>query len=276
VDDGKKYVVRSADNDKSVQFIGEIAQRELLAEKFFKGKAEVVTGRLDGSSLYYDFVEFPSLEELIADAIEKEDDGFGKSLVEGHIRFLETLPMKECIPERLIQEFHLPSQEITRPVKCLTCATFDCVPHNIKVGPKNWYIIDNEWIFDYPMPVDYLAFRGILTLANNLQSHIKTHASKTQPVVLFRGYGKNRQYIPLSWVEILRGLKITINKLICWETNFQNYVNVRQRTYRLRLSRNPKVLTRVELCNIPTIWDPLHKLGRSLSNIARVLTRRFR
>jgi len=276
VDDGKKSVVRSPDNDKSVQFIGEIAQRELLAEKFFKGKAEVVTGQPDGSSLRYSFIEFPSLEELIVDAIEKEDAGFGKSLVEGYIRFLETLPIEECIPERFIREFDLPSGEITQPVKCLTCATFDCVPHNIKVGPQNWYIIDNEWTFDYPLPVDYLAFRGILTLATNLQSHIKTHASKDQPVVLFRGYGRNREYVPLSWVEILRGLKIPVKKLIRWETNFQNYVNVHQQTSRLRLSRNPKVLTRVEFCKVPTIWDPLHRLSRSLSNIARILTRRFR
>jgi len=276
VDDEKKYVVRSADNDKSIQFIGEIAQRELLAENFFKGKAEVVTGQPDGSGLRYRFIEFPSLEELIVDAIEKEDASFGKSLVEGYIRFLETLPVKECVPERFIQEFHLPSGEITQPVKCLACAVFDCVPHNIKVGPQNWYIIDNEWTFDYPMPIDYLAFRGILMIAANLQSYIKTYASKDQPVVLFRGYGKNREYIPLSWAEILQALKIPVNNLIRWETNFQNYVNVRQQTSRLRLSRKPKVLTRVELCRVPTIWGPLHRLNRLLSNIARILTRRFR
>jgi hypothetical protein len=276
VDDGKKSVVRSPDNDKSVQFIGEIAQRELLAEKFFKGKAEVVTGQPDGSSLRYSFIEFPSLEELIADAIEKEDTGFGKSLVEGYIRFLETLPIEECIPERFIQEFHLPSGEITQPVKCLACAVFDCVPHNIKVGPQNWYIIDNEWTFDYPLPVDYLAFRGILTLATNLQSHIKTHASKTQPVVLFGGYGRNREYIPLSWAEILQALKIPVNKFTRWETQFQNQVNIYQRNFRLRLNKNPKVLTHVELCKVPTIWGPLHRLNRLLSNIAKLLTRRFR
>ena len=276
VDDGKKSVVRSPDNDKSIQFIQEIAQRELLAEKFFKGKAEVVTGRFDGSSLHYDFIEFPSQEELIVDAIEKEDSNFGKSLVEGYIRFLETLPVKECIPERFIREFGLPSGEITQPVKCLACAVFDCVPRNIKVGPQNWYIIDNEWTFDYPLPIDYLAFRGILTLATNLQSHIKTHASKDQPVVLLRGYGKNREYIPLSWLEILRGLKIPVNKFTRWETQFQNQVNIYQRNFRLRLNKNPKVLTHVELCKVPTIWGPLHRLSRSLSNIARILTRRFR
>jgi 2-polyprenyl-3-methyl-5-hydroxy-6-metoxy-1,4-benzoquinol methylase len=276
VDDGKKYVVRSADNDRAIQFIGEIAQRELLAENFFKGKAEVVTGQPDDSGLRYRFIEFPSLEELIVDAIEKEDAGFEKSLVEGYIRFLETLPVKECIPERFIREFGLPSGEIAQPVKCLACAVFDCVPRNIKVGPQNWYIIDNEWTFDYPLPIDYLAFRGILTLIANLQSYIKTHASKDQPVVLLRGYGKNREYIPLSWLEILRGLKIPVNKFTRWETQFQNQVNIYQRNFRLRLSKNPKVLTHVELCKVPTIWDPLHRLNRLLSNIARVLPRRFR
>ena len=273
VDEGGKYVVRSADNDKSIPFIREIARRELLAEKFFKGKAEAVTGRSDGSSLRYSFIEFPSLEELIADAIEKEDTGSGKSLVEGYIRFLETLPLEECIPERFIQEFGLPSGKITQPVRCLTCATFDCVPRNIKVSSQNWYIIDNEWTFDYPMPIDYLVFRGILTLIANLQSHIKIHASKDQPVVLLRGYGKNREYIPLSWLEILRGLKIPVSKFTRWETQFQNQVNIYQRNFRLRLNKNPKVLTHVELCKTRAIWGTMRRLRRLLFNMTKFLRR---
>jgi 2-polyprenyl-3-methyl-5-hydroxy-6-metoxy-1,4-benzoquinol methylase len=275
-DDGKKSVIRSPDNDKSIPFIREIAHRETLAKKFFGDKAEVVTGRFESSSLYYDFIGFPSLEDLVADAIEKEYTNYGKSLVEGYIRFLQSLPSKECIPERFIQEFHRPSREITQPIKCLTCATLDCVPHNIKVGPQNWYIIDNEWTFDYPLPIDYLAFRGIVALTVNLQSHIKTHSSKEQPVVLCMGYGKNREYIPLSWVEILQTSAIPFDKLIRWEGQFQNQVNIYQRTFRLRLSKNPKVLTHVELCKVPTIWDPLHRLNRLLSNVAKLLPGRFR
>ena len=269
VDDGKKYFIKSAYNDKSIPFIGEIARRESLAEKFFSNKAEVVKSRPIDSSLCYNFIELPSLDELISNAIGENATAFGKSILQEYKHFLETLPWKECIPEKFMQEFCLPSGHITRPIKCLTHAPFDCVPHNIKVGSRKWYIIDNEWTFDYPLPIDYLLFRGILTLIINLQSHIKIHSSKDQPVTLFWGYGSNREYIPLSWLEILQELQFPVNTLIHWESKFQNYVNLYQKKYHLRLGKNPKVVTHVKLCNIPTTWKIYHRLWRIFSNRAK-------
>ena len=271
VDAEGKSVIRSAENDESVPFIREVAQRELLAEKFFKGKAEVVRGRFDGSSLRYSFIEYPSLYELVADAIEKGDTGFGKSWLEKYKHFLEALPRKDCVPEQFMREFNLPSREITQSVKCLTCSTFDCVPQNIRISPhQKWYIIDNEWTSDYPLPIDYLVFRGILTLIVGLQSYFRIYLSENQPLALFRGYGKHREYIPLSWVEILRTLEIPLPRLMRWEQMFQNRININQRNLGLRLGKKPKVFTHLDICRTSTNWGTLHRLKHLLSNRTRV------
>ncbi|MGD2094095.1 MAG: hypothetical protein PVH77_03710, partial [Phycisphaerales bacterium] len=131
--------------------------------------------------------------------------------------------------------------------------------------------IDNEWTFDYPLPIDYLVFRGILTLIVGLQSYIKIYSSKDEPAALFRGYGKHREYIPMSWAGILKTLEIPLSSLMYWEKKFQNEVNVKRRYLQLRFrSKRPKVFTRLHLCKMENNWGVMSRLKRRLSDIARL------
>lgn len=242
----KKEVVKCADNSNADKTIMEIANREVIAKKYFDGKATVVTGRLEDISLYYPYIDYPSFEKLIVRKIEEGELDFGKSLIDAYLKFLYSLPTETCIPRKFINEFKIPSQEISCPVECLSFAPIDCVPRNIKVGPKNWFIIDHEWTMDFPLPIDYLLFRAIALLVIDLQSTIQMHVSKQRPVTLFWGYGKNRVYIPISWLEILNNTSFPLNMLLRWELQFQNKVHIHRRNMRLRLKRNPRAVTKVK------------------------------
>lgn len=271
VSSSAKTVIRSADNDEAVEFTKEISERETLAKKFFEGKAVVVTGRLEGSSLYYPYIGFPSLEELVADAIEEGDLSFGRSLVEEYVQFVHNLPSHTCIPEQFMREFDISSGEIPNAIKCLDCTVIDCIPRNIKVGPESWYIIDNEWTKDYPLPIDYLIFRGLAALTVSLQPHIQDQVSENRPVVLFWGYGKNRQYIPLSWLEILETSSIPLNRINHWETHLQNKICTDRRNLRLRLKKTPTILTQVRIAEITPGYERPSRIHSALKKVARRL-----
>jgi SAM-dependent methyltransferase len=270
-DGDRKYVVKSAEDDRSIHFIQEIARREALVGKFFGDKATVIIGQPNGSTLCYGFKDLPSLDKLIVDAIEKGAPDFGKSLINEYKRFLYSLPSKKCIPRQFMCEFQLPLRGITQPVRCFTIGVCDCVPKNIKVEAQRWYIFDHEWTFDYPVPVDYVLFRGILTLVVDLQFYIQTGASKERPVVLLAGHGENREYIPTSWLEMLQTLTIPVHRLIRWEQQFQNKINIEQRNLRLRLSKNPKVFTHIDICKLPKYRGISRRLTNFLSNMVMSL-----
>lgn len=275
----EKIVIRKAQASKAKPFIHEIAKREVLANSLLAGKAEVVTGRLDGSSLYYPYIDHPSLDDLIAEAIENGDPSFGKSLIEDYRHFLYSLPLETCIPDKFMREFAIKPGMGTKPVNCLQKALLDCIPRNIRVSKEKWYIIDNEWTYDFPLPIDYLIFRGIITLINDLQSIIQNRVSNDMPVAIFRGYGNTRQYIPFSWLEILRRMEIPVDEMECWERQVQNHVWAASKNLwsrlrknagiltgigRLRLKKNPKPLTRVSINEIKTSPEILYEIRSAL------------
>lgn len=279
----EKIVIRKAETSKARAFIQEIAKREVLANSLLAGKAEVVTGRLDGSCLYYPYIDLPSLDDLIAQAIENGDPSFGKSLIEDYRHFLYSLPIETCIPDKFMREFAIKPGIGNKPVNCLQKALLDCIPRNIKVSKEKWYIIDNEWTYDFPLPIDYLIFRGIAALITDLQAQIQCKVSKDTPVAIFRGYGKTRQYIPFSWLEILRRMEVPVDEMECWERQFQNHVWAASKKLwvrlkknakmlinggRLRLKENPKLLTRVSINEIKTSPEILYKI-RSLLRKAK-------
>jgi len=283
-----KTVVKKAETCKAKAFIQEIATRETLANSLLAGKAEVVASRLDGSCLYYPYIDLPSLDDLIAEAIESGEPGSGKSLIEDYRHFLYSLPIETCIPDKFMTEFAIKSKIGTKPVKCIQKALLDCIPRNIKVSKEKWYIIDNEWIYDFPLPIDYLVFRGIISLINDIQATIQNKVSNDMPVAIFRGYGKTRQYIPFSWLEILRKMEIPVDEMECWERQFQNHVWSTSRDLRsklkkktkqlfgikgLRLKKNPKLLISVEINEIKTSPEILYKIRMVLRKAKNLLLR---
>jgi len=286
--DQEKMFIRKAETTKAEPFIKEIAKREVLAGSLIAEKAQVVTGRIDGSCLYYPYINYPSLQDLLADTIETGDLGFGKSIIEDYRQFLYNLPTKTCIPNEFMSEFDIKPKIGTKPVTCLQKALLDCIPRNIKVSKEKWYIIDNEWTYDFPLPIDYLIFRGILALVTDLQPQIQCAVSKDKPLAVFGGYGKTRQYIPFSWLEILQKMEIPIEDMAYWEKQLQKHVWSSNKTLRvslrekfeaitgfgrLRLKKNPKPLSRIEINEIKTSPEILYEIHSALQKIKNRLSR---
>ena len=84
---------------------------------------------------------------------------------------------------------------------CLAFGPYDCIPRNLIYGSTGWKVLDNEWTFPIPIPIDFLLWRGIYSLVLGLQPIIQAHTNGKAPVVLCQGYGRTRLYMPLAWYE---------------------------------------------------------------------------
>lgn len=272
-DGSEKTFVKSADNSQAVRFMRGFVEREALAKEFFLGRAEVVTARLKDSSLYYPYLYMATLEELIAKAITEGASDFGKSLIVEYMRFIRSLPSRLCIPEEFMREFEIPRHEISKSVRCFTCAPIDCIPRNIMVGEKKWYIIDLEWMYGFAMPVDLLVYRAIFSLVCDLQAHIQAAASERRPVTLFSGY-RNPHYVPLTWLDMLGDIEIPLKRLSVWTSKFQNNAMLIQSPPpRIRLKSNNRAFTHVDVSETRTETDTIYHLRRFLWKVTRRLWR---
>jgi len=242
----KKIFIKSADIPEAYEFLQEILQKENLSREFFGDHAKVVTGNLKGEQIYYPYLDYPTLEDLISENISKGDKTFGRSFIEEYIRFINKLPSSECIPDGFMKLFGIRTEEFECLLPCLKIGPIDCIPSNILVNEQFWYIIDHEWTIEHSIPIDFLIYRGIYSLIIHLQEHIQAYVSNEQPVVLFSGYGKNRTYIPISWLELLRSTNIPIATLYYWEWLFQSKANISTKLGRLRLKKNPRIISKVK------------------------------
>ena len=265
----KKQFIFSPDNNEGVEFLNEFIKRETLAKKYFGKEAKVVTARKEDNNLIYPYITFPNMIELLARSISDGDSEFGRKWIDEYIQFLYKLPADNCIPEEFMRALGISPDDIPKPVYCLNCGIIDCIPHNILIdqGSNKYYIIDNEFIYDFPIPVDFLIWRAISTLVYDLQDHIQSYVCEKRPVVIFSGHGINRHYIPISWLNILKKLEIPIEQHTRWSSAFQNKILCHKTKINLRLKANNKALGYVPIAEINTnhrlierIYKLLHKL----------------
>ena len=269
--DRKTLFVLSPDNDDAADFVHQIAAKEALAKTYFCDRARVATGELSDNALVYAYLPFPSLAELIGTAIIDGDVGFGRSWIDDYLGFLRGLPAERCVPHVFLSEMGMPQSEISEPLPCFCCGIIDCVPHNILFDQQNeeYHVIDNEFTYDFHVPIDFVIWRAVHTLVVDLQNQIQSCVSEERPVVLYSGHGANREYIPLSWLDVITSLEIPVKQQMRWASAFQNTIVCRRSNLSTRLKTKPRVLKHVAIAEIDVsngtaerIYEVLRKAKR--------------
>ena len=271
----EELFILGPDSDESIKFIHEIAKREALAKRYFGDEAEVVAGVLNGDSLVYPYMPFPTMLELMAERISNGDLEFGRFWIDEYLRFLLRLPTKACVPEEFMKELGIGHREVRKPLRCFCCGILDCVPQNILVDGKNkkWHIVDNEFTYDFPVPSDFLIWRAISTLVVGLQSQIQAQVCEKRPVVVLSGHGVNRHYMPLNWLDVLKNLEIPPNQQARWSTAFQNRIRWRKSKLRSRLKAKPRILRHVPMVEIKVDQGMVERVHKVLRKAKRIMVK---
>ncbi|MBN2590385.1 MAG: class I SAM-dependent methyltransferase [Sedimentisphaerales bacterium] len=269
----KLQFIVSPDNEKAVEYIKLIAERELSAKNFFSENAEVINGELNGNSLVYPYIAIPSITEMMAAQINNGDAEFGKYWIERYVDFLSGLSSQKCVPQEFLKELELPEHEIQESVCSINCGILDCVPRNIMIdADKNkYYIIDNEFTYDFPVPIDFLIWSAINTLVTELQDVIQPKVSQSRPVTIFSGHGNNRYYIPLSWLSILDNLVVPRKKLVKLYSAWQSKILSGTTRVNIRLNDKKNAIHKVTVAEIA----PKNQMGENLYRILHKVRRLF-
>lgn len=227
------YVLKTPAGKEAEPFIAVIEAREEAAARFFQGNFTVVRGAREQEGLLYSFLPYDNMEKLLAQRLASGDATAAMRIVNNYISLVHSLPIRSCVPEEFLRFIGEASPGGGAKVLCLTAGPIDLIPKNVLVAEGFHHLIDHEWFFDFPIPVDLVIFRGLMSMIFNLQAEIRANAGKCA-VTLFSGYGKNRAYMPVTWRELFGKLKLPLERLNAWNSRFQQQVLLSSPDFRLR------------------------------------------
>lgn len=251
----EKILLKRPATSEAADFLYVIAEREQRAVKYFGSAAKVVTGKLENDEIHYPLLPFPTLEELIVERLRHDAMIEADAMVEQYCQFVRQLPSSRVRPDAFVNAFSIPQTTVREKLVCLNAGPIDLIPANILVAPDWWYLLDHEWFYDFPVPVDFVKYRGLATLVTNAQDFIQANAGEN-PVVLVEGYGKRRTYMPMSWFKMIEKSEIPLGTLSYWNWCFQAKVLRTDKPHRTRWQSHPR-----PIYDVTPLWT---KVARSM------------
>lgn len=159
------------------------------------------------SSILFPYEEGKSLGEVLLKAVKERDKGNFKSLI---FLYKNLLEKNEIVPFYLTKDFIdiFGENELLIGRKSLKVANVDMNFDNIFINndENEFTIIDYEWVFEFPVPIEFIIFRSVLVFVTKHSAHLKDFVDKEE---IFR------------WLEIDLDLVEAFENL---ETMFMNYV----------------------------------------------------
>lgn len=161
---GKKYVVKQVLHTAAVKHM-----QSLGAEKERCGDFETIYGLYDEKkgSIRYPFIEGMNLQEEIAEILAVKDF----SIDDRKVRILHILDqfVEACrkaasaVENYATEDFRrVFGPEITeKKFPCLCPANIDLILNNVFYSAGQYLVIDPEWVFDFPVPVDFIIWRAL-------------------------------------------------------------------------------------------------------------------
>jgi hypothetical protein len=152
--DGK--VSKSPASSKAEEHIRKMFDRS----KYSIGKIKCLNAEMRGNSLYYDFLKEKSYEILILEAVENNDkDRFFKLLEDAHdALFYNSFETDKYATEEFLEIF---KEKSDIKFHCHQISNIDLIFSNIFLIDGEFIAIDYEWIYDFPIPLEFIFYKII-------------------------------------------------------------------------------------------------------------------
>lgn len=230
------YFVKVADNVQSVNFLRQILHGEEIACRHLGCDYVVVQGELKEDRIIYPYYCWPTVEDRIRETMVEGGGRAATSMLDKYIERVDALATLKCRPGDFVRELGL-RRGGDGPFRCFKFGPMDLIPANIMVNGETWYIVDHEWTFDFPVPRDFVVYRGIISLAQQLQGEIRSNVSKEMPTLLFSGYFRKKTYIPVAWLDYLETGEVGLEELVRWNWLLLKKILIRWKPVSLRVNR---------------------------------------
>ena len=193
-------------------------------QNYIKDLGFVLPGKLiDKNKIEYKYIDHSTLEYKIYENLAN------KNFVQATRYFKKGIDIINSFPSQKINKYSNKSQykkifglepEVNQ--NFILKGNIDVVAENIIIKNKKIFFIDCEWLFDFPIEVNFLKYRYTLNLLPKFKTILNFIEDDT-----FHSFGYPGLYIPSSWLKYAFPIKKDQKQIINFsqkELYFQKYV----------------------------------------------------
>lgn len=218
---GKKFIHKSPIYPEGKKHIQQILRNHKLIQTTFKSLT-LPSIQEDGNSIFIEYIEKPNLESQIESFLIEGQLEEANSIIKDFIKDIQSIPSKSVNPYNSpgFSEMFDPSRSnySNKKIDCIHPGLFDINLDNFILHNSKYYFIDFEWIFDFPIPKDYLILRSIYSVCVRLKRHILALASEEFPCINIY----HDVLIPLPWISSLKHSPKIFQQVLDFEENLQS------------------------------------------------------
>lgn len=177
---GEKVVVKSPMTYEAKRHIGRMCDQ--MADH---GAWCPLAGEREGDAMVYPFLEQKSLAYQAAEAMRVRDVKRLKSLVRkvydicnGELtdKKKRRIPGKEMSARERTEFQHVfGAGKVMEDMECIAPANIDLILDNIFEKDGKYYVIDCEWVFEFPVPIAFILWRTVNELYSNYPAFERTY-----------------------------------------------------------------------------------------------------
>lgn len=169
MENNKKIVIKQAITDEAKEHIYNTYNNWDKIAEFYK-EYLISKPEFKNEKLYCEYENGVTLLEMVQKAAQNRDDKEVDRLLNLYVDILTGFNKENLLEFKYTDEFAELFGEIKGLEKCksLKISNIDLNLDNIILEDNKIKIIDYEWIYDFPIPIDYIIYRNLLQLyANN-------------------------------------------------------------------------------------------------------------
>lgn len=158
-DSGMRFVTKEAVYPQGVSHVKRIADMYRKLQEAEKSPLFYCPARLEGDVVYFDFIEGNTLKSRILAAVQADDKEQVKSYIQYYCNLLcpASMEMDDFkMTDDFVEWFGTIDGLGNEKAKLVT--NLDCNVGNIICRDNKEFVIDYEWVFEFPIPVGFLKF----------------------------------------------------------------------------------------------------------------------
>ena len=199
-EDNSLFVKKYPEDEKAMTHVRHIYDMgQALAEAYDSEKLKVNPCFWDGNGVRFSFAEGDTLENRIDRLLFGGKEEEAKALFISFADFLLSLAEKDARPFQMTTDFEKVFGQLEEKIEAiegkkegskeklllssLKLSNIDLIPANIMVS-DHWEMIDYEWTFEFPIPLQFILYRMIYLYLNS-----STRRKAAEKWGLYEAYG---------------------------------------------------------------------------------------
>lgn len=208
------------------------------------------------------FAEVPGIrfDAVLREALASGSSVAVASVIDECLELVDALPKTDAIASQNKQLSAIFGPDYNTQESCAAIGLIDFGLDNFIKDKQTLYLIDYEWLFDFPIPISLLKQRLLIWILLFSRHHFMASASAANPLISLSDY----LFIPEQLYTRYKDLFKDIERAIVSEHYFQNYVNQAQVSTEANLQLQYASLTHPPYVEMPHAFhqakDDLHAI----------------